>query len=282
MSDSNISSSSSDSASVATVDQNGGRSQSITDGGQTFSPELRHWRDVFWLAIFIIHLIGLGFVLAVLGLNRFKKSDRLNIDRYTNRVWENNNGLTENYWPKYAVAGGAGAVLGWTWLLLLGSRANQMMKVSVHILTTYLAVISVLCFWCEQFFWGVAFAIGAALQFLYVISVIDRLPFTMLVLQKAVKMVLSVSLFWTGAVLCNTVHVIVSGLVFLVLIHGGRNASSMPPNSLMKSFRYAVTTSFGSICYGSLFTAAIRTLRWEGTPKSFERYDQSSDEVFQL
>lgn len=74
---------------------------------------------------------------------------------------------------------------------------------------------------------------------------------------------LSVSLFWTGAVLCNIVHVIVSGMVFLVLIHGGREAASMPPNSLMKSLRYAVTTSFGSICYGSLFTAAIRTLRWE-------------------
>ncbi|PKI61936.1 hypothetical protein CRG98_017662 [Punica granatum] len=185
-----------------------------------------------------------------------------------------------------------------------------MMKVSVHILTTYLAVIGVLCFWGERFFCGVAFAVGAALQFLYVISVIDRLPFTMLVLQKAVKMVwtlpevmrvayafmlvmllwmaiwsfgvagvvasgmddqkrwwllvvLSVSLFWTGAVLCNTVHVIVSGMVFLVLIHGGRQSSTMPQNSLMNSLRYAVTTSFGSICYGSLFTAAIRTLRWE-------------------
>ncbi|GMJ05701.1 hypothetical protein like AT1G25500 [Hibiscus trionum] len=311
MSDSNISSSSSDSASIATVDQNvGRRNERIIDADQTFSPELRHWRDIFWLAIFIIHLALLGFVLAVLGLNRFRTADRLNIDRYTNRYWENSNGLTETYWPKYAVAGGIGTVLGCLWLLLLGSRAKQMMKVSVHILTTYLAVISVLCFWCEQFFWGVAFATGAAVQFLYVISVIDRLPFTMLVLQKAVKLVwslpevtrvayafmavmllwmgiwsfgisgvvassrgdlgrwwllvvLSVSLFWTGAVLCNTVHVIVSGLVFLVLIHGGRNASSMPPNSLMKSLRYAVTTSFGSICYGSLFTAAIRTLRWE-------------------
>ncbi|CAN1835483.1 CTL-like protein DDB_G0274487 [Linum perenne] len=193
---------------------------------------------------------------------------------------------------------------------MLGSFANQMMNISVHILTTYLAVISVLCFWCEQFFWGVTFAVGAALQFLYVISVIDRLPFTMLVLRKSVKMVwslpdvmrvayafmlimllwmgiwsfgaagvlalnlpdgggwwlllvLSISLFWTGAVICNTVHVIVSGMVFLVLIHGGREAASMPPKSLMKSTRYALTTSFGSICYGSLFTAAIRTLRWE-------------------
>lgn len=71
------------------------------------------------------------------------------------------------------------------------------------------------------------------------------------------------SLFWTGAVLCNTVHVIVSGMVFLVLIHGGRGAVSMPPKPLLKSLRHAVTTSFGSICYGSLFTAVIRTMRWE-------------------
>jgi len=75
--------------------------------------------------------------------------------------------------------------------------------------------------------------------------------------------IFSVSLFWTGAVLSNTVHVIVSGMVFLVLIHGGPAAETMPPKPLLKSLQYAVTTSFGSICYGSLFTAAIRTLRWE-------------------
>lgn len=136
--------------------------------------ESRHWRDIFWLAVFIIHLAILGFVLAVLGLNRFKVSDRLNIDRYTEGLWENRHGLTETFWPMYALAGGVGTVLAWIWLLLLGSHVNQMMKVSVHILTTYLAVISVLCFWCNQFFWGVAFAIAAAIQFLYVIAVIDR------------------------------------------------------------------------------------------------------------
>ena len=38
-------------------------------------------------------------------------------------------------------------------------------------------------------FWEAAFAIGVALQFnLYVISVMDRFPFSMLVLQKAVKL----------------------------------------------------------------------------------------------
>ncbi|GAB4840268.1 hypothetical protein Ancab_021033 [Ancistrocladus abbreviatus] len=311
MSDSESPSSSYNSASNSAEEQNVSISRRSRNGTYALSFEQsRHWRDVFWLAIFMVHLVGLGFVLGVLGLNRFKKNDRLKIDKYTNRLIENHHGLTEYYWPLYAVAGGVGTVLGWTWLLLLGHQVTQMMKVSVHLLTTYLAVVSVFCFWAKQIFWGIAFATGAALLFLYVIAVIDRLPFTMMVLQKAVKMlwslpevmrvayaftvvmllwmalwsfgaagvvassmgdggrwwllvVLSISLFWTGAVLCNTLHVIVSGMVFLVLIHGGQEASSMPSNSLIKSLQHAVTTSFGSICYGSLFTAAIRTLRWE-------------------
>ncbi|CAL9777470.1 unnamed protein product [Musa acuminata subsp. burmannicoides] len=285
----------------------------------------RHWRDVFWLCVFLLHLLVFGFALALLGINRFNRADRLNIDRFTNLTGGANFSqasfvqylkqtdtaeLTETYWPFYGVAGGASVLLAWAWLSLLRIRACQMMKVSIHILTTYLAVVSVLCFWAEHFFWGVIFAVGAALQFLYVMSVLDRFPFTMLVLQKAVKMVLaipdlmrvayafmiimlcwmilwsfgisgviasslddsgcwwllvifSVSLFWTGAVFCNTVHVIVSGMVFLVLMHGNVSAASMPSKPLLKSLRYAVTTSFGSICYGSLFTAAIRTLRWK-------------------
>lgn len=80
------------------------------------------------------------------------------------------------------------------------------------------------------------------------------------------------SLFWTGAVLCNIVHVVVSGMVFLVLIHGGRHSAMMPPKPLINSMRYAVTKSFGSICYGSLFTAAIRTLRWKVRNQILHRY----------
>ncbi|KAL5722205.1 hypothetical protein ACHQM5_005751 [Ranunculus cassubicifolius] len=312
-------SSDTDFVSVTTTDQDGGRIGRSNVGSRTPSPGMvpdhsRHWRDVFWLAIFVIHLIVLGPLLVLIGTNRFQKADRLNIDQYTVRWVKNRAELTETYWAFYGLAGGIGTVLGWIWLGLLGSKANQMMKISVHILTTYLAVISVFCFWGHQIFWGVGFAIGAALQLLYVISVIDRLPFTMLVLQKAVKLVwnlpevrrisyvfmivmlfwmvlwsfgaagvvavsmgdsvgdsacwwllvaLSVSLFWTGAVLCNTVHVIVSGTVFLVLIHGGRDATSMPSKPMRKSVKHAITTSFGSICYGSLFTAVIRMLRWK-------------------
>ncbi|GJX73052.1 choline transporter-like protein, partial [Tanacetum coccineum] len=67
----------------------------------------------------------------------------------------------------------------------------------------------------------------------------------------------------SGAVLCNIVHVIVSGMVFLVLINGGQEATSMSHNPLLQSFKDVVTTSFGSICYGSPFTINVRTLHWE-------------------
>lgn len=271
---------------------------------------IRHWRDVFWLAVFILHILIFGLVLGVLGLNRFREADRLNLDKYTKNTGNGSSeSTTEKYWPIYGTAAGIGAIIAWAWLLFLCRKGNQMMKFSVHSVTTYLALVSVFCFWIGEIFWGIACAIGAALQFLYVLSVMDRFPFSMLVLRKAVNMlwelpetakvsyvfliamlmwmvlwsfgvsgviassiadggrwwllmIFSVSLFWTGAVFCNVVHVIVAGLVTLVLIHGGRASPTMPSKPLFRSFKHSVTTSLGSVCYGSLFTAAIRTLRW--------------------
>lgn len=120
------------------------------------------------------------------------------------------------------------------------------------------------CLWHSKW-WAMVAAFGERASFYHssismfsAINIIQIEKESLLYLQ-----IFSVSLFWTGAVLSNTVHVIVSGMVFLVLIHGGPAAATMPPKPVLKSIQYAVTTSFGSICYGSLFTAAIRTLRWE-------------------
>lgn len=271
---------------------------------------VRYWRDVFWLAVFVLHMVILGLVMGVLGLNRFREADRLKLDKFTNHSGGGSSvDTTEEFWPIYGTAGGIGAVVAWTWLLMLCHKGNQMMKVAVHSTTTYLAVVSMFCFWIGEIFWGIACAVGAVLQFLYVISVMDRLPFSMLVLRKAVKMVwelpeaakisyaflaamlmwmilwsfgvsgviassmgdggrwwllvvFSISLFWTGAVFCNVVHVIVAGLVALVLIHGGKGSATMPSKPWLRSLKHSVTTSLGSICYGSLFTAVIRVLRW--------------------
>ncbi|KAF6169207.1 hypothetical protein GIB67_013637 [Kingdonia uniflora] len=116
----------------------------------------RHWGDVFWLGLFIAHLMGMGLFLVLMGINRFKKVDRFKLDQNTNRFINNHADLMETYWPLYAVASGVGTFVGWSWLLLLGSRANLMMTFLVHIVTIYLAVISALCFW------DLGFAIAAA------------------------------------------------------------------------------------------------------------------------
>ncbi|KAJ6910586.1 hypothetical protein NC652_021294 [Populus alba x Populus x berolinensis] len=68
------------------------------------------------------------------------------LDRYTSNTTvtvENGHGLTEDYWPMYGPCGGVGTQTGW----VLGC--------------------------CCLIVWCVTFATGAALQFLYVLSVID-------------------------------------------------------------------------------------------------------------
>merc|ERR1739848_703150 len=63
--------------------------------------------------------------------------------------------------------------------------------------------------------------------------------------------------FWTTQVLKNITHVTVSGAVatwyFL--------SANMPRNPTLSSFKRAVTYSLGSICFGSLLVAIIKTMR---------------------
>ncbi|BBN05625.1 hypothetical protein MPTK1_3g14640 [Marchantia polymorpha subsp. ruderalis] len=299
-----------DFASVNSSEQDG---QSSVGEGSCTPPPLgrtpepaRKWRDVFWLFLFLVQTALVGFLLAVLGINRYRRDNRFaKLARF-----QSSDGLqTQEFWPIFGTAAAIGAVLGWAMLTIICIRANQLIKVAVHSVTTYLAIVSVFCFWDEEIFWGIAFAIGAALQFMYAISVMDRLPFSILMIKMAATMLLglpatirvcygfilamlawmvlwsfgvsgvvssgmddgarwwillalAVSLFWTGAIFCNTVHVIVAGVIFLLLSSGAQGQVVLPSRPIMRSLRHAITTSMGSICYGSLFTAAIRVFRW--------------------
>ena len=156
---------------------------------------------MFWLVVFLLHLLVFGGTLALAGLNRFRVADRFNIEPFTNhtvaappsvgapqpaplgpevKVSDHKapaRELTETYWKYYGAAGGVGTVLAWAWLAAAARKRDGgrvVMRAAVHSLTAYLAVVSVLCFWGNHFFWGVALAVGAALHFLYVMSVIDR------------------------------------------------------------------------------------------------------------
>lgn len=73
--------------------------------------------------------------------------------------------------------------------------------------------------------------------------------------------VLFISLFfWTQQVISNIIHVTVSGVIGN-WYHWGVNVVRIV-NPVWKSFVRAMTTNFGSICFGSLLVAVIQTLKF--------------------
>jgi len=78
-------------------------------------------------------------------------------------------------------------------------------------------------------------------------------------LSNLMIFILLVSFYWTAQVIGNTVHVTCSGTFATWYFLGG--TSSIQDNPTLKSFKRATTTSFGSICLGSLLIAVIQALR---------------------
>ncbi|KAJ3348799.1 putative choline transporter, neither null mutation nor overexpression affects choline transport [Allomyces javanicus] len=68
------------------------------------------------------------------------------------------------------------------------------------------------------------------------------------------------SYYWTAQVLKNIVHVTVSG-VFASFFFLSGSPQGMPSSPTFGAWKRAVTTSFGSICFGSLIIALIQTVR---------------------
>jgi len=75
--------------------------------------------------------------------------------------------------------------------------------------------------------------------------------------ETAMIIYLVFSLYWSIQVLKNIVHVSVCGLFATWFFQ----QTNMPLNPTKKAFKRAVTTSFGSICLGSLVVAIIQTIR---------------------
>jgi len=82
----------------------------------------------------------------------------------------------------------------------------------------------------------------------------------------AVYVFLLFSFYFSTQVVNNTVHVTISGLFatyyFCGVVEPGTSHIEINVrNPTMKSFKRAITTSFGSICFGSLIIAVIQTLK---------------------
>ncbi|OAQ34868.1 DUF580-domain-containing protein [Linnemannia elongata AG-77] len=68
-------------------------------------------------------------------------------------------------------------------------------------------------------------------------------------------------MFWNTEVIKNVIHVTISG-VFGVYYFFEGSAAGAPASPTLASAKRALTTSFGSICFGSLLIALLQTLRY--------------------
>lgn len=270
---------------------------------------VRKWRDVFWLAVFEIHSVALVIALGVSGVGCFGNKDGFKLQQLgeVGHLMANKD-LTEFYWKFFAVSTSVGGLISMGWLLLLRSISDYVMKMSLHILTAYFTMISVSCFWNQYTFWAVLFAVVTCFHVVSLVSVSEKISFSLFVLKKSVKIVwdlgevmrvtyaflvimflwlalwtfgvsgvlasckggvhgwivvleLSVSLVWTNSVLSGVLRVAVSRVVYQFVHDGGRGDESVLCNLLFGSLHTAVTTSFGSVCYGSVCIVPIEVLR---------------------
>jgi len=108
--------------------------------------------------------------------------------------------------------------------------------------TTYLAYLSLPISYAYMIFWAAT------------VTFADRLN-----APAPIGIFLIFSFYWVAQVIKNVVHVSVSGTFASWYFLSG--TTGLPPNPTLGAFKRATTTSFGSICFGSLIVAALQTIR---------------------
>lgn len=156
-----------------------------------------------------------------------------------------------------ALIGAFFATMPLLWLYLVRDRipfAAAMLVTASHVLKRHAGLLVV------------AAGISLSLAAYFLLSIFWLLP---PMLRAAVQspwprdsvyvLLLLFAAFWVQQVLTNVMHVTVSGVVATWYFAGD---SFMPPSPIAASLCRAVTSSLGSICFGSLLVAIVRWVRY--------------------
>lgn len=143
------------------------------------------------------------------------------------------------------------------WLFLVRDRipfAAALLRTAARLISTYKLTVVLNLMLCTLSFgyitlWG--YGVAAPVDRMYKDQANGGYMF--------VVAVLVFSMLWMSQVTPNVMHVTTSGLVATWYFAGSDN---MPRNPTLASFKRATTTSFGSICFGSLVVAIIQFIRW--------------------
>ncbi|KAJ6239715.1 protein pns1 [Anaeramoeba flamelloides] len=200
----------------------------------------------------------------------------------------------------FAVMGVLSIFLSFAWLKIMQKHAKALLKFVLISNSIWLFVIMVVFFFVKNYVGGVLFGIFFLISLLLYKIWSRRIPFAKVMLEAVVKVtkkypsMINISLFfgviiqvvwfiawafiahrssqinnrafyfwvvlmyyWVSTTITNVVHVTCCGVFGNYYFLKGE----MPEDPTMKSFKRATTKSFGSICFGSLVIAIIKTIR---------------------
>lgn len=140
------------------------------------------------------------------------------------------------------------------WLYLIRARiefATAMLQIVTHFLSDFPSAIYLsFSFLFVQAGWSLAWAVAAG----YALNSMDRKSGS----YNFAVFALLVSFYWGAQTIRNVVHTTAAGSFATWYFYP---PSTMPENPTMDSFKRATTTSFGSICFGSLLIAIVNAIR---------------------
>lgn len=128
-------------------------------------------------------------------------------------------------------------------------------SVKANIGITFYAYLSLICFFLWSLWWGVS-----TMSTMFVLGGCDAQGQCQNEVSGIILFLFILSYYWTWQVIKNVVHVTVAGTVGTWWFVPSE-ANSCCSKGLKDSFVRSITTSFGSICLGSLIVAVVQAVR---------------------
>lgn len=254
------------------------------------------FRDVAFLLGFVVHFLAVIGLLC-LGLLRYYSWDDFDSE---DDLFISSEGTTQ-IGILLGCSAVIGFFFGLLWLFLMFIATKPLIYMSFVLSSMLWMLLAVYFFWIGSFFSGVIFLIMGILQLVILYMWRDRIPFAVVMIKKSISLtkkypatlvltvislffqvgwvflwgittsltlryqattaallfiLLLVSFYWTSQVIKNTVHSTTAGTFGTWYF----KADSVK-NPTTKALKRSLTTSFGSICFGSLLISIVKTIR---------------------
>ncbi|KAJ1568675.1 putative choline transporter, neither null mutation nor overexpression affects choline transport, partial [Nowakowskiella sp. JEL0078] len=246
------------------------------------------FKDLWATILFLIHLVGYGFV-AYLGIAEVIAQSKDTNGAFGGKAsTERSNGSqvaidSRGLWITLVASVVVSALFSLIYYFCMTRFTGKMIHVTYFIAVGIFGIIAVMLRTVCSIIRKYPGMLGVAICGLLISIVFDALWFAVFlgIFMKynyhgaasyspgafyGIVVFLVFSLYWTTQVIYNTIHVTISGVFatyyFLGTSAAGGEVTVPVNNPVTSSAGRALTTSFGSICFGSLIIAILQTIRF--------------------